>query len=59
MMKSPSGHIVPSLAVLYVLPIKVEGTMAHLNFYIFDVWDFDLLIGQPSEDLFMKDKPGN
>jgi hypothetical protein len=47
LMKSPSGHIVPSLAVLYVLPIKVEGTMVHLSFYIFDIWDFDLLIGQP------------
>jgi hypothetical protein len=45
LMKSPSGHIVPSLRVLYVLPIKVEGTMVHLSFYIFDIWDFDLLIG--------------
>jgi hypothetical protein len=37
LMKSPSGHIVPSLRVLYVLPIKVEGTMVHLSFYIFDI----------------------
>jgi len=25
----------------------VEGSMIHLKFYIFDTWDFDLLIGQP------------
>jgi len=25
----------------------VEGSMVHLNFYIIDTWDFDLLIGQP------------
>jgi hypothetical protein len=25
----------------------MEGTMVHLSFYIFDIWDFDLLIGQP------------
>jgi hypothetical protein len=47
LMKSPSGHIVSSLGVLYVLPMKVEGTMVYLSFYIFDIWDFDLLIGQP------------
>jgi hypothetical protein len=41
LMKSPSGHIVSSLGVLYVLPMKVEGTMVYLSFYIFDIWDFD------------------
>jgi hypothetical protein len=54
LIKSPSGHIVPSLGVLYVLPIKVEGTMVHLSFYIFDIWDFDLLIGQPLRRLIYK-----
>jgi hypothetical protein len=47
LMKSLSGHIVPSLGILHVLPIQVEGTMVHLSFYLFDIWDFDLLIGQP------------
>jgi hypothetical protein len=58
LMKSPSGHIIPSLGVLYVLPIKVEGTMVHLSFYIFDTWDFDLLIGQPLRRLIYEGQIG-
>jgi hypothetical protein len=54
LIKSPSGHIVPSLGVLHVLPNKVEGTMVHLSFYIFGIWDFDLLIGQPLRRLIYK-----
>jgi hypothetical protein len=34
-LKSPLGHIVPSLGILYVLPIQVKGTMVHLSFFIF------------------------
>ena len=26
-LKSPSGHILPSFGIIYVLPIKVKGTM--------------------------------
>jgi hypothetical protein len=44
LLKSPSGHIVPSLGILYVLPIQVKGTMVDLSFYIFDIMEFDLLI---------------
>jgi hypothetical protein len=50
LLKSPSGHI-PSLGILYVLPIQVKHTMVHLSFYIFDIMEFDLLIGQPIERL--------
>jgi len=42
--RSLSGHIIPSLGILHVLPIQVEGTAVHLSFYIFNTWDFDLLI---------------
>jgi hypothetical protein len=45
LLKGPSGHIVPSLGILYVLPIQVKYTMIHLNFYIFNITNFDLLIG--------------
>jgi len=45
--KESSGRLVPSLGIINVLPLLVEGSMVHLNFYIFDTWDFDLLIGQP------------
>jgi len=45
-MRRPSGHIIPSLGILHILSIQVEGTPVHLSFYIFDTRDFDLLIGQ-------------
>jgi hypothetical protein len=47
LMKSLSGHIVPSLGILHIQPIQVEGTLVHLSFYVFPIWDFDLLIGKP------------
>jgi hypothetical protein len=47
LMKSLSGYIVPSLGILHIQPIQVEGTLVHLSFYVFPIWDFDLLIGQP------------
>jgi hypothetical protein len=40
------------------LPILVNGTKVHLNFYIFDVMEFDLLIGQPIERLIHAGKKG-
>jgi len=46
-MRSLLGHIIPSSIILHVLPIQVEGTLVHFSFYIFNTWDFDLLIGQP------------
>jgi hypothetical protein len=51
LLKSLSGHILPSLEILYILPIKVKGTMVHLSFCIFDIMEFDLLIGQPIKRL--------
>ena len=48
---SLSGHILSSLGILYVLPIQVKGTKVHLSFYIFDIIEFDLLIGQPIKRL--------
>jgi hypothetical protein len=58
LLKSPSGHIVPSLGILCALPILVNGTKVHLNFYIFDVMEFDLLIGQSIERLIREGKKG-
>jgi hypothetical protein len=57
-LKSPSGHIVLSLEILYVLPIQVKHTMVHLSFYIFDIMEFDLLIGQPIERLIQDGQTG-
>jgi hypothetical protein len=58
-LKSPSGHIVQNLGILYVLPIQVRKTMVHLSFYIFDIMEFDLLIGQPIDRLIQEGQIGN
>jgi hypothetical protein len=44
LLKILSGHIVPSLGVLCALPILINGTKVQLNFYIFDIMEFNLLI---------------
>jgi hypothetical protein len=51
LLKSLSGYIVPSFGILCAFLILVNGTKVHLNFYIFDIMEFDLLIGQPIERL--------
>jgi len=53
-LKNLSRHILPSLGIVYVLPIKVNKTMVDLSFYIFDIMEFDLLIGQPIERLIQE-----
>ena len=58
LLKGLLGHILPSLRILYVLPIQVKGTKVHLSFYIFDIMEFDLLIGQPIKRL-IQDKWGS
>jgi hypothetical protein len=59
LLKSILGHIVPGFRILCALPILVNGTKVYLNFYIFDVMEFDLLIGQPIERLIHEGKSGN
>jgi hypothetical protein len=54
LLKSLFGRIVPSLRILCALPIFINGTHVVLNFYIFDVVEFDVLIGQPIERLIQE-----
>jgi hypothetical protein len=54
LLKVLSGHILPSLGVLYVLPIQVNGTKVNLSFYIFDIIEFDLLIRQSVKRLIQE-----
>jgi len=56
--KESSGRLVPSLGIINVLPFMVEGSMVNLNFYIFDTWDFDLLIGQAFRRLLYEGQTG-
>jgi hypothetical protein len=58
LLKSPSGHILPSLGILYVLPIQVKETLVHMSFYTFDIIEFDLLIGQPIKRLIQEGQTG-
>jgi hypothetical protein len=58
LLKSLSRHIVLSLGILCALPILVNGTKVQLNFYMFDVMEFDLLIGQPIERLIHEGQMG-
>jgi hypothetical protein len=58
LLKSPSGHILPSLEILYVLPIQVKETLVHMSFYIFDIIEFDLLITQPIKRLIQEGQTG-
>ena len=58
LLKGLSGHILPSLGILYVLPIHVNRTRVYLSFYIFDVMEFDLLIGQPIGRLIQEGQTG-
>jgi hypothetical protein len=58
LLKSLSGHIVPSLEILCAIPIFINETQVLLNFYIFDVMEFNLLIGQPIEKLIQEGQTG-
>ena len=58
LLKGLLGHILPSLGIMYVLHIHVNRTRVHLSFYIFDVMEFDLLIGQPIGRLIQEGQTG-
>jgi len=58
LLKSPSRHILRSLGILYVLPIVVNVTLVIFSFYIFDIIEVDLLIGQPTERLIHEGQIG-
>jgi hypothetical protein len=58
LLKSPSGYILPSLGILYVLPIMVDGIIVRMSFYIYDIIEFDLLIGQPIQRLLLEGQIG-
>jgi hypothetical protein len=51
LLKSLLGRIVPSLGILCALSNFINCTQVLLNFYIFDVVEFNVLIGQPIERL--------
>jgi hypothetical protein len=58
-LKSLSGQILPSEEIFYIIPIKVDETKAYLSFYVFDIWEFNLLIGHPIERLLHEGRKGS
>jgi len=41
------------------VPIEINETKVHLDFHIFAILDFELLIGYPFEKLFQKNSQGS
>ena len=52
--KSPSGLIFECSGNARAVPIKIDKSVVHLDFYIFAILEFDLLIGYPLEKLFQE-----
>ena len=48
----------PSLVVLSALPNVINDVRIFLNFYIFDVWDFNVMIGVPVIKLLQEGRNG-
>ena len=59
LLKSLSRKILHSEGIFYLIPIKVDETKVYLNFYVFDIWEFDLLIGHPIERLVHERRKGS
>jgi hypothetical protein len=52
--KSLSGLIFKCCGIARAMPIKIDKTKVHLDFYIFAILEFDLLIGYPLGKLFQE-----
>ena len=59
LLKSLSGQMLPSKRIFHLNPIKVHETKVYLSFYVFDIWEFDLLIGHPIERLLHQERKGS
>jgi hypothetical protein len=57
-LKSLSGQILPSEGIFHLIPIKVDETKVYLSFYVFDIWEFNLLIGHAIERLLHEGRKG-
>ena len=47
--KSPSGLFFECRGIARDVPITIDKIEMHLDFYIYDILDFDLLLGYPLE----------
>jgi hypothetical protein len=58
LLRSLSEQILPSEGIFHLIPIKVDKTKVYLSFYVFDIWEFNILIGHPVERLLHEGKKG-
>jgi hypothetical protein len=56
--KSPSGLIFECCGIARGVPIKINETEVHLDFHIYTILEFELLIGHPLDNLF-QEKPSH
>ena len=59
LLKSLSGQILPSEGIFHLISIKVDETKVYLSFYVFDIWEFNLLIGHLVERLLHEGRKGS
>jgi hypothetical protein len=52
--KSPSGLIFECCGIARVVPIEIDKNEAHIDFHIFAILEFELLIGHPFSNLFQE-----
>jgi hypothetical protein len=52
--KSSSGLIFECCGIVKDVPIEINKIEVHLDFHIYDILDFNLLIGYPSKKLFQE-----
>jgi hypothetical protein len=55
--KSPLGLIFDSCGIARAVPFELHETEVFLDFHIYAIFDFDLLIGYPLEKLFQENLP--
>jgi hypothetical protein len=56
--KGPLGLIFECCRIARAMPITIDETEVHLDFHIFAILEFELLIGYPFEKLF-QEKPSH
>ena len=59
LLKSLLGQILPSEGIFHLIPIKVDETKVYLSFYVYNIWEFNLLIGHPIERLLHEGRKGS
>jgi hypothetical protein len=55
--KSPLGLIFEYCGIVRAMPFTIDEIEVHMDFHIFAILEFELLIGYPFENFFKKNLP--